>query len=220
MPEQHRSTVTRRAALSRLLALGAGATAALALPGAAQAAPVVPAGAGAGAHRQGRRHLPRGDGQRWLQLTADVAEALANPDLDRSGAPTPAPTPARFELKWSRVDDERIATVRFMRLDPNERRRARRWIARQPTGDGHPVIRLRLGSRNASSVQRPERRSLWTGELDLAEEVFLTMVPAVWPQARHVPASVVHDVLCGHHSFLLTGAGVSMYVSPDGRVMT
>jgi hypothetical protein len=43
MPEQHRSTVTRRAALSRLLALGAGATAALALPGAAQAAPVVPA---------------------------------------------------------------------------------------------------------------------------------------------------------------------------------
>jgi hypothetical protein len=116
-----------------------------------------------------------------------------------------------------------------MRLDPNERRRARRWIARQPTGDGHPVIRLRLGSRNARSVQRdydyldvarPERRSLWTGELDLAEEVFLTMVPAVWPQARHVPASVVHDVLCGHHSFLLTGAGVSMYVSPDGRVMT
>jgi hypothetical protein len=59
------------------------------------------------------------------------------------GAPMQAAPAPRPKL----VDDARVATARIRRLTANERRRARRWIARQPTGRHFPLIRLRPGRR-------------------------------------------------------------------------
>jgi hypothetical protein len=92
--------ITRRSALTHLLTLGAGATAALALPVAAQAAPAAPAvpalpdwltaapWLAPALERIARAAVtfPDGYGETWLAITADVAEQLADPNPDRSGA--------------------------------------------------------------------------------------------------------------------------------------
>jgi hypothetical protein len=52
--------------------------------------------------------------------------------------PAPKPRP---------IDDRRVAVIQFERLDRQQRRRLRRWIARQPVGAVYPLHQLRPGTR-------------------------------------------------------------------------
>lgn len=138
-----------------------------------------------------------------------IAEAVAARRAD------PAPP------KVTRVADERVATIRFGRLDPNARRRARRWVAQQPVGPQYPVIRLRLGRRSWPDqadadfldVARPERSHQGDPATDWAQTVFEDFRRAVGrTRGAAYPTIGAWMMLCSHH-----GVHNDLYVQADGR---
>lgn len=71
---------------------------------------------------------------------AGLRERTPRPPRAPKAAPTPAaPQPVEFPT-W------RIVTMEFDQVDVNTRRRIRRWLARQPIGPEHPVLRYRRGN--------------------------------------------------------------------------
>jgi hypothetical protein len=72
---------------------------------------------------------------------ADRVLTFAGLVVEILNAPPSPPEPPKARL----IHPDRIATVRFGALDRNARRRLRRWLARQPVGPSHPIIRYRVG---------------------------------------------------------------------------
>lgn len=231
-------TITRRGALGRLLALGAGATAAVVAPDVILAAPEAPAEPVAptlpewlssdpeltAAFERLVQTLPLlpPDGwlaraaRDWVFFIAERVEIAAGLREETPAPPRPEPAPERPRARI--LADNSVATVRFDKLDRNAGRRARRWFARQPVGAEHPTLRLRRGSYRDEKpydfldVAMPQRyHSLDDSALIWAERVFDGLRSAVGP------AIGAHTVLCGHYGRSEAGAHTVMAVYPDGR---
>lgn len=151
------SRISRRGALGRLFGLGAGAAAATMLPVPVQAAPVAPTlpqwlidrpDLGEKMERYARAHalvVERSTKPfkanfldnclevcvRLAEIDAGLRDAVTEWDDDSVRDPQP-PKPL------VRIPDNRVVVVEFERLNRNQRRRLRRWIARQPSGPRYP----------------------------------------------------------------------------------
>lgn len=245
--------ITRRGALGRLFTLGAGATAALALPSPAQAAPLAIAPA--------VTPMPDWltDGPEWLPAilermarTLPRVEVLITKDGEpRAEAPSTPEVSAEALAEWCEqqadpsadtslflfkldhrkartadrprlktVNDERIVTIRFAKLDRNARRRAYRWINRRPIGPEHPLVRLRLGQwwneKERGSdflvVAAPELGALKLGTpADWATTLYAELRDAIRIDSRSPGPCGAHRVLCSHQ-----GSYHGMSLHPDG----
>ena len=171
-----RSRLTRRGALGRLLGLGAAATAAVALPQTIQAAPLAPITPIAPpvpvlpdwltaepwmpelVERFARALAAYPDGQgKWAAnlLVGSLETVVRAIDEEPDEEPAPPPimtTPTRRDPPIF-MNTEDVATARIRRLTPNERRKARRWVAGLVVSDTYPVVRLR-NARRVSGAAR------------------------------------------------------------------
>lgn len=245
--------LTRRGALGRLLGLGVAAAALPVAALAAPVAPApawladtetweLPyleriARAMPAAHiNQGRLFSEQAEhvtGERFAEWLALMVERSADPDYftivvtSRIGALDDRPAPPRpvteREAVWVAVRDDRIASIRFSKLDRNARRRARAWIARQPVGREHPIIRLRSGRRAwglggfdfldvAEPLDGDDRPSAYAR----AGEVFERMYKAIWRDRTALPPIGAYAFVCSHQG---AGAAWAMHVTPEGRLM-
>jgi len=145
---------------------------------------------------------------------------------ERESQPIAEPEPSA-PVRATAIDDTRVAVIRFGKLDRNARRRAQRWIARQPRGPEHPIVRLRLGRRFKGSkesdmdfldVARPEARP-WDGSpYSWAETIFREMRAAIWTDRTKLPHIGAYVPLCSHHRGDAPGAATTMAAYPDGRL--
>jgi hypothetical protein len=118
-----------------------------------------------------------------------------------------------------------VATVRFGKLDRNAHRRAQCWIARQPIGPEHPILRLRSGrwreerAYDFLDVATPRRHHdrddsayVWAQRMSdrLAEVVGHDAVSGL-------PGIGFSTVLCAHYGRSEVGASTIMAAFPDGR---
>lgn len=228
------ATVTRRGALGRLLGLGAGAAAAVALPALpARAEPVAPPTVEVlpdwltadpeltpGLERLARAMAaypgPKDLMVRLLDHQAEFIEHTTATWNDPRPEPKPAPAPAPERAR--RVDGDRIVTLRLDRLTVNERRRVRRWLAALPRGEADPIVSLRLGDRWWGSGEAPY------DFLDVAAPI-----PAYRPSPIDHGRAVAEaytakfggepcTIVCAHHGLNEPGAITGMGVFSDGRV--
>lgn len=126
------------------------------------------------------------------------------------------------------VSDERVAVIRFGSLDRAARRRAQRWIARQPVGPEYPVIRLRTGRRSRPEqadadfldVARPEISYQNDPAMGWAATVFEDFRWAVGrTRGACYPSIGAYMMLCSHQGTYSDGGRTFLHVGADGRAL-
>jgi len=226
----HQGSVSRRAAVGRLLRLGAGVAVAVAVPTPAIAQPAAPAApdwlptdpallTALERIAQAFAMCPEGTRTELASQTADLVTILTEIRTSPSRRSEPALPQAPTVPPLSVAAELRVVTVRFAKLTPNERRRVRRWIARQPTdGVRLPTLQLEAGR------GKPERdydflRVVAPGRLR-ADASPYTYAAEAAEQVNQIIAGRgnavrSYSLFCGHHWPAETGSyGL---VAMDGR---